>query len=293
MKKTIYQRQPLSVCQPDNSPAGFKKKLNPYVLTGGILLAALILLALLVPALSPYSYETQNVEIQNAGSSLQHLFGTDKFGRDLFVRVWYGTRISLLVGAGSALFCGVIGILYGSIAGYAGQKTDMLMMRLADIIDAIPSLLYVILIMLVLGANVGSILLGICISGWIDLARIVRGEVMRLKEREFCVAARMAGAGTVRVLRKHLLPNAAGPVIVNITFQIPKAIFTEAFLSFVGVGIAAPVASLGTLIQDARSQMQVYPSQMFYPIAVLCILILSVNLIGAGLERASRLEEEG
>ena len=116
---------------------------------------------------------------------------------------------------------------------------------------------------------------------------------MRLKEREFCVAARMAGAGTVRVLRKHLLPNAAGPVIVNITFQIPKAIFTEAFLSFVGVGIAAPVASLGTLIQDARSQMQVYPSQMFYPIAVLCILIFSLNLIGAGLERASRLEEEG
>ena len=178
MKKTIYQRQSLSVCQPDSSPAGFKKKLNPYVLTGGILLAALILLALLVPALSPYSYETQNVEIQNAGSSLQHLFGTDKFGRDLFVRVWYGTRISLLVGAGSALFCGVIGIFYGSIAGYAGQKTDMLMMRLADIIDAIPSLLYVILIMLVLGANVGSILLGICISGWIDLARIVRGGIL-------------------------------------------------------------------------------------------------------------------
>ena len=166
-------------------------------------------------------------------------------------------------------------------------------MRAADVIDAIPSLLYVILITLVMGANVGSILLGICISGWIDLARIVRGEVQRLKTREFCTAARLAGAGAGRILLRHLLPNAAGPVIVNLTFMIPKAIFTEAFLSFVGVGISAPVASLGTLIQDARSQMQVYPSQMLFPILVLCILILSMNFIGAGLEQSVRQIEEG
>ncbi|MCI6468254.1 MAG: ABC transporter permease [Faecalicatena sp.] len=266
---------------------------NRLFWAGLVLLTILMLLAVLVPAFSPYSHTKQSVEIQNAASTLSHPFGTDKFGRDIFVRVWYGTRISLTVGMGSALICGMIGIVYGSIAGYWGGKMDLLMMRAADVIDAIPSLLYVILIMLVMGANVGSILFGICISGWIELARIVRGEVQRLKLREFSMAARLAGAGTGRILWRHLLPNAAGPIIVNLTFMIPKAIFTEAFLSFVGVGISAPDASLGTLIQDARSQMQVYPSQMLYPILVLCILIFSMNLVGAGLERYMRQMEEG
>lgn len=270
-----------------------QRKYNSLLIAGVILLVILALLAILVPALFPYSHTEQNADIQNAVTSFSHPFGTDKFGRDIFVRVWYGTRISLTVGIGSTLICGVIGILYGSAAGYKGGRTDLIMMRTADVIDAIPSLLYVILIMLVMGANVGSILFGICISGWIDLARIVRGEVQRLKTREYCTAAHLAGAGTGRSLRLHLLPNAAGPIIVNLTFMIPKAIFTEAFLSFVGVGISAPVASLGTLIQDARSQMQVYPSQMLYPILVLCILILSMNLIGAGLERYVRQIEEG
>lgn len=266
---------------------------NKLFLSGILLLLLLTLLAVFVPAFSPYSHTGQNAEIQNTAMSLAHPFGTDKFGRDIFVRVWYGTRISLAVGIGSAMICGVAGIFFGSIAGLAGGKTDLVLMRAADVIDAIPSLLYVILITLVMGANVGSILLGICISGWIDLARIVRGEVQRLKTREFCTAARLAGAGAGRILLRHLLPNAAGPVIVNLTFMIPKAIFTEAFLSFVGVGISAPVASLGTLIQDARSQMQVYPSQMLFPILVLCILILSMNFIGAGLEQSVRQIEEG
>lgn len=265
---------------------------NPLLVIGSILLAVLILLSVLVPALSPYSYAAQNGDLQNAGVSFVHPFGTDKFGRDLFVRVFYGTRISLLVGAGSALVCGLTGTAAGSAAGYAGGRVDMLLMRAADVMDSIPSLLYVILIMLALGPHVGSVILGICIGGWTGLARIVRGQVMHLKTRDYCIAARMAGAGTWRILRRHLLPNGAGPVIVNVTFLIPKAIFTEAFLSFAGVGIGAPVASLGTLIQDARSQMQIYPSQMLYPIAVLCILIVSVNLIGAGLERAVRREKE-
>ena len=272
---------------------GQTPKMDRLFLAGVLLLAVLVVLAFLVPAISLYSHTQQSAELQNAASSLRHPFGTDKFGRDIFVRVWYGARISLTVGIGSALICGIIGILYGSAAGYLGGKTDLLMMRAADVIDAIPSLLYVILIMLVMGANVGSILFGICISGWIDLARIVRGEVQRLKTREFCTAARLAGARSGRILSRHLLPNAAGPIIVNLTFMIPKAIFTEAFLSFVGVGISAPAASLGTLIQDARSQMQVYPSQMLYPILVLCILIFSMNLIGAGLERHMRQMEEG
>ncbi len=267
-----------------------KKKVRerPLLFIGSMLLVLIIFLAMVVPVISPYSFNEQNVNIQNEASSLIHLFGTDKFGRDIFVRVWSGTGISILVGVGSALICTIIGVLYGSAAGYTGGRMDMLLMRLADVMDAIPSLLYVILITLVLGGSVSSILIGICIAGWIDLARVVRGEVLRLKSKEFCIAARMGGAGAVRILRRHILPNGSGPIIVNMMFLIPKAIFTETFLSFVGAGISAPAASLGTLIQDARSQMQVYPSQMLYPIAVLCILMLSLNLIGTGLEKALR-----
>lgn len=255
------------------------------LITGIVLLCVLTLFAVFVPLVSSNSYADQNAELRNLGTSAAHLFGTDKFGRDLFVRVWYGTRISLLIGAGSAGICGIFGIFAGAAAGYAGGAVDMILMRLADMIDAIPSLLYVIWITLTFGANAGSILLGICISGWIELARIVRGEVLRLKNREFCAASRLAGASGGRILFCHLLPNAAGPIIVNLTFFIPKAIFTEAFLSFVGVGISAPEASLGTLIQEARSQMRLYPSQMLYPILILCLLILSLHLIGNGLER--------
>ena len=268
-------------------------KRNMLFGTGILLLAILFLLAVFVPVFSPWPYTAQNADIQNIGASIAHPFGTDKFGRDLFVRVFYGTRISLAVGLISAAICGVLGVLWGSAAGYAGGRMDMLLMRIADIIDAIPSLLYVILLLLVLGGNLGSMLLGICISGWIELARIVRGEVIRLKEREFCTSARLAGAGPVRILRVHLLPNAVGPIIVSLTFSVPRAIFTEAFLSFVGVGITDPAASLGALIQDARSQMQVYPAQMIWPMAVLCILILSMNLIGTGLERILGQNEEG
>jgi len=266
---------------------------NPMLASGMLLLTVIALLSILIPALSPYSAAAQNAELRNASSSLSHLFGTDKFGRDIFVRVFAGTRISIAVGIGSALICGVAGILYGCAAGYAGGKADMLLMRAADVIDAIPSLLYVILIMLVMGASIGSMLLGICIGGWVGLARVVRGEIMRLKSEDFCTAARLIGAGRGRLLFVHLLPNAAGPIIVNVTLLIPKAMFTEAFLSFVGVGIMAPAASLGTLIQEARSQIQVAPSQMLYPILVLCILILSVNLTGAGLEKSIVRAEEG
>lgn len=261
---------------------------NGMLLAGIVLLCILTLLAVGVPLCSAQSYSEQNADLQNLGASAVHLFGTDKFGRDLFVRVWYGARISLLIGTGSAAICGMLGVLIGAAAGLAGGAADMLLMRTADIIDAIPSLLYVILLTLTFGANVGSILFGICISGWIELARIVRGEILRLKQQEFCAASRLAGAGNARIVFRHLLPNAAGPIIVNLTFFIPKAIFTEAFLSFVGVGISAPAASLGTLIQDARSQMRIYPSQMLYPILILCLLILSLNLIGTGLENFMR-----
>ena len=186
-----------------------------------------------------------HADIRNQGISFSHPFGTDKFGRDLFVRVWCGVRISLCVGLASALLNGALGVLYGAASGYAGKTADNILMRIADIVASVPSLLYVILIMMVLGANEVSILVGLCISGWIETARIVRGEVMRIKEREFVLASRLAGAGPLRIFLTHLLPNAAGPIVVSLTFLVPQAIFTEAFLSFMGVGIPAPRASLG------------------------------------------------
>lgn len=266
---------------------------NKQITVGLILLGAFLLLAVFVPICSGYSYKEIDVDLQNQSASWQHLFGTDEFGRDIFVRVWYGVRISLAAGIGSALLNGCIGIYYGAVSGYLGGKTDMIMMRLGDVVSSIPSLIYVILIMMTFGSNVGSLLLGLCISGWVDTVRIVRGEILKLKEMEFCIAARLAGGRMGRILRKHLIPNAAGPIIVNLTFLVPQAIFTESFLSFVGVGIEAPAASLGTLIRSAMSQMQVYPGQLLYPTMVLCILILAMHLIGNGLEMEVNGQKEG
>lgn len=261
-----------------------KKSGKKMFLTGCVLFILLVLLAVLVPGLSPYSYSGQDAKAANLGISIEHWFGTDKFGRDLFTRVWYGAKLSLSIGLGSALFSGIIGTLLGSAAGYFGGIADQLVMRTADVVDAIPSLLYVILITLVLGSNGGSILIGICTCGWIETARIVRGETLRLKTSEFCQAARLFGASSWRVIRHHILPNITGPLIVNLTFFIPKAIFTETFLSFVGVGVAAPAASLGTLISEGRLQMRLYPWQLLCPVLVLCLLLVALNLIGTGLE---------
>ena len=251
---------------------------------GCIILGIWILLAAAVPLFWPWSYSEQNAQIRNQAASLIHWFGTDRFGRDLFARVWYGAGISLVIGITSALVNGLIGVLYGAAAGYAGKWADMILMRIADIISSIPSMLYVILITLVMGAGVQSIILGLCVSGWIDMARVVRGEIRRLKETDYAHAARMEGVGSLRILVRHLLPNAAGPMLVNLIFLVPQAVFTEAFLSFLGVGIEAPAASLGTIIQEARSQMMLYPSQMVYPLVVLCVMILALNMIGTAVE---------
>lgn len=251
---------------------------------GCAILALWIILAIAVPLFGPWSLSEQNAEIRNQTSSLAHWFGTDRFGRDLFARVWYGAGLSLFIGIVSALINGGIGVMYGAVCGYAGGKTDMLLMRAADIISSIPSMLYVILITLVMGAGAGSIILGLCVAGWISMARIVRGEIIRLKEADYACAARMEGIPPLRILVRHLLPNAAGPILVNLIFLVPQAVFTEAFLSFLGVGIAAPAASLGTIIQEARSQMILYPYQMIWPLLVLCVMILALNMIGTAVE---------
>ncbi len=251
---------------------------------GCVILFVWMILAIAVPLFWPWSYSEQNAQIQNQAISAVHWFGTDRFGRDLFARVWYGAGLSLVIGISSTLINGVIGVIYGAISGYAGKKLDMVLMRIADIISAIPSMLYVILITLVMGSGVGSMILGLCVAGWIGMSRIVRGEIVSLKKSEYAEAARMEGISPMRILIRHLLPNAAGPVIVNLIFLVPQAIFTEAFLSFLGVGLSAPAASLGTIIQEARSQMILYPYQMICPLVVLCVMILALNMVGTAIE---------
>lgn len=252
---------------------------SKYSRLGICILLVLTFFTVLVPFLPFYDPVTQNADLRNAGSSLIHLFGTDKFGRDIFSRVCYGAGISMKVGILASLISSIVGLLYGGIVGYAGKKTDMIMMQAADIVDSIPSLLYVILFMLLFGASVKTVILGICISGWTRMARVVRGEILRLKEMDYILAARLEGSGAMRILIKQMLPNLKEKVILNAVLLVPEAIFTEAFLSFLGVGIAAPAASLGTLIQEARSQMQIYPTQMMWPVLVLVLLIFSLNLI--------------
>lgn len=264
--------------------AEFKK--NKRAIFGLVVLIIVFLLAIFGPLFSPYSYDEQNMALRNAGPSFAHWFGTDKMGRDIFVRILYGARISLGVGMVAACVNLIIGTIYGGIAGYIGGKVDMIMMRIVDILYSVPSMLYIVLIMLWLGAGVGSIILGISITCWLGMAQIVRSEVRSLKQQEFTTAALVLGASSKRILLKHLLVNAMGPIIVNVTLQVPQAIFTEAWLSFLGVGISAPKASWGTLCEAARELIQTYPMQTIYPLVAICITIISFNFVGEGLERA-------
>ena len=258
---------------------------NRRALIGLIVLLLIVLLAVLGPFFSPYPYDGMGTEV-NRGPSGTHWFGTDALGRDLFTRVLYGIRISLFVGFVSTLINCVIGVLYGGVAGYVGGRTDAAMMRFVDVLYAVPSLLYIILLMMLFGANVGSIMVGMCVSGWVGIARLMRTQVISLKGREYVLAAYTEGAGPARILFKHMFSNAMSPILVQATLAIPQAIFQEAFLSFIGMGISAPQASLGTLAQDARMFMAIYPHQMICPIVMICIIIFALNFISEGLSEA-------
>lgn len=259
---------------------------NRRALAGLILLAVIVAVALIGPIVSPYPYDGMDTSVSNQGPSLAHWFGTDQMGRDEFTRVLYGARISLMIGFVATAVNMIIGIIYGGIAGYVGGRADNIMVRIMDVVQSVPAMIYMILIMLLLGSNVTSVMIGICVNGWINMARIVRGQVIALKEREFAVAAYVLGASRRRILFRHLMINAMGPIIVTATLMVPQAIFNEAFLSFIGIGISAPQASLGTLAQDAQMLLARYPMQMVYPVTVICLVIFALNFIGEGLEEA-------
>ena len=232
------------------------------------------------------SYDSQVITAHKTVSNHTYIWGSDSLGRDIFIRVMYGARMSLLVGFMAALINFVIGVFYGGIAGYFGGRLDNVMMRVVDIVSSIPMMLYVILIMVVLGPGLQSIILAMSVTYWVDMARIVRAQVLSLREQEFVMAAQLLGASTKRILIKHLIPNVMGPVMVSMSMQIPSAMFTEAFLSFIGLGVSAPQASWGTLCNDALMGLSSYPYQMFYPALVMSITILAFNLFSDGLRDA-------
>jgi oligopeptide transport system permease protein len=258
----------------------FKK--DPLALGGLIAILIITFLAIVGPIISPYEYDGMSLSVRNQGPSMQHWLGTDKFGRDLFVRILYGARISLTIGIVAAFINLIIGVIYGGISGYVGGLTDNIMMRIVDILIGLPSLLYIILIMMYLGNNVQSILIALCLTYWIGTARMVRSQIVSLKHQDYVLAAKVIGASDRRILFNHLIPNSMGPIIVTVAMLIPSAIFSEAFLSFLGIGIQVPMASWGTLANDAIPEIFTHPYQMIFPVLAISITMFSFNFIGDG-----------
>ena len=246
-------------------------KKDKLAMFGLVVIGIMTFLAIFAPMLSQYTYDQTDFAHMLEWPSRAHWFGTDKLGRDIFVRTMYGARISLTI---------------GFIAGYLGGKTDMIMMRIVDILCGIPSLIYLILIMMYLGNTMKSILIAMCLTYWITTARMVRGQILTLREQDFALAGKVCGLSKWQILIHHLIPNSIGTIIVTVTFLIPSAIFQEAFLSFLGIGIAVPKASWGTLANDAIEYLFSYPYQMFFPAVAISITIFALNFIGDGLRDA-------
>ncbi len=252
--------------------------------------------------LAPFQYSEKELEfIAQGGEIFPHIMGTDAMSRDYFIRVVYGTRVSLLVGLFASAIVLVIGMFYGSVSGYAGGRADLIMMRIVDIIYSLPDMLIIILLSVVLdqvlsgnksiiiaklGTNMVSIFIVFGLLYWVGMARLVRGQILSIKENEYVLAAKAIGAKPGRILTKHILPNCLSVIIISTALQIPSAIFTESFLSFVGLGVQAPMPSLGSLANAAREGLQSYPFKLIFPATMICLIVLSFNLLGDGLRDA-------
>lgn len=259
---------------------------QPLAVFGAVLLGGVILMSLLGPYFSAYTYYSLDFAAKNQAPSWEHWFGTDDLGRDVFTRVWYGARISLLVGVSAACIDMVVGVIWGGIAALYGGKVDEVMMRVVDILNAIPTLLVVIPLIAVIGPGLHTIILALALLGWLTMARIARGQLMQIKQQGYVVAAEVLGAGFWRILVKHMVPNAAGTILVTLMMTVPSAIFSEAFLSYLGLGVQAPIASLGSMANDGLPALEYYPWRIFFPALLITVVILSFNLVGDGLRKA-------
>lgn len=261
-------------------------KQNKLAIMGIVVIVLLAIMSIFGTLISGQNYFNNDLLNANKPPSAEHWFGTDNLGRDIFARTWYGARISLFIGLTAAFLDLIIGVIWGTISGYLGGRVDEYMMRIADILSGVPYLLVVILLMVIMPAGLWTLIIAMTITGWIGMARIVRGEVLKLKAEEFVLASKSLGANTLRVMTKHLIPNALGAILVTLTLTVPTAIFTEAFLSFLGLGVPAPKASWGTMTSDALSSLRYYPYQLFFPAFFICLTMLAFNVVGDGLRDA-------
>ena len=261
---------------------------NRAAMTAFVLLVVMSLLVVLAPLLSTHSFDETDFDQISVPPSFSggHVFGTDALGRDLFVRTLYGGRISLLVGVVATLVSLVIGISYGAVAGYLGGRVDQFMMRIVDILYALPFMFLVILLMVFFGRNILLIFVAIGAINWLDMARIVRGQTLSLKEREFVEAARAGGVPTAKIIRRHIVPNLLGVVVVYITLTIPQVILVESFLSFLGLGVQEPMTSWGALVNEGAQEMQNAPWMLVFPASFLALTLFCFNFIGDGLRDA-------
>ena len=297
---------------------------NPLAVLSIVVLAAIILTIIIAPMIVPYGYEeilsvngkrdkgaknlapftyskAEQKYIDEGGTRFPHIMGTDEQCRDYFIRVIYGTRISLVVGFFASIIVLIIGMIVGSVSGYAGGRVDLILMRIVDIIYSLPDMLVIILLATVLnqtltfpagsalaklGSNMVSMFIVFGLLYWVGMARLIRGQILSIKENEFVLAARSIGAKPGWIIRKHILPNCLSVIIVSTALQIPAAIFTESYLSFIGLGVNAPMPSLGSLANSARQGLQTYPYKLIFPALMICLIVLSLNLLGDGLRDA-------
>jgi len=262
-----------------------KFRTQPLGMYGIYLLCLLVILMGVGSYLSPFRYDEMHLASKNQPPSWHFWFGTDDLGRDIFVRTCYGARISFCIALATVCIDLTLGVLIGSLSGLASRKVDECLMRLLDILYSIPTLLSAILISLFLGSGLLSIIIAVNVISWITMARIVRGEILLLKEMNFVMAARSLGANSTYILFTHLLPNLWGAILVTLTMTIPSAVFSEAFLSFLGLGIQAPLASWGTMAYEGLPALQYYPWRLFFPAAFISMTMLSFYLIGEGLKQ--------
>jgi len=261
-------------------------KQNKVATVSLIILILISLMTVVGPYINGFSFEVTNDAIVNKGPDMKHWFGTDNLGRDIFSRVWAGGRVSIIIGLVGAFIDTVVGSIYGGISGFFGGLIDDIMMRIVEILGSIPYLVVVILVSLIFKKGIGAIIIALTITGWVYMARLVRGQLLQIKEQEYVLAATALGANPSRIIAKHLLPNTLGIMIVAITFDIPHFIFAEAFLSYLGQGIQSPNTSWGALASAAQPNLMFYPYQLFFPSLFISLTMLSFTLLGDGLRDA-------
>lgn len=287
-------------------------KRNKGALIAIVILFIITVMAIIGPYFNEHTYDSQNLAYSNLPPKVSGLewagfdgtdinginqyesrqitenywLGTDQFGRDIWTRIWDGTRISLYIAFLAATLDLIIGVVYGGISAFYGGKIDNIMQRIIEVLVGIPNLILIVLFILILEPGILSITLALVITGWVNMARVVRGQILQLKGQEFILASRTLGASDFRLIIKHLLPNTLGPIIVTLMFTIPTAIFFEAFLSFIGLGLQPPLASLGVLIEDGYRSMQLFPSKMIFPAIVISLIMISFNVLADGLRDA-------